>query len=202
VEKSAIVPAGIPHTVFLKFFSFSKSRQVRSCQVHQKDDCKCRRINLCSVSIRGPYTLWPFPLPLHQDWLENRDKIMSISTNNIIVWKLDYHESHFTRARRFVFDDTCGLYETAVNRIQHTFRTSRVLLCNSLGTSDLPKLSAIWIWRGPWNCKFSAPSSPSSRLENWVHPPKIGLNLNFCSEKSVTFFALPISFWQVNCGRY
>jgi len=81
------------------------------------------------------------------------------------------------------FDDTRGLYQTAVNWIQHTFRTSRVLLCNSLDTPDLPNLSAIWISHGPWNRKFSAPSSPSSKLENWVHPPNIGLNLGFVRRK-------------------
>jgi len=55
----------------------------------------------------------------------------------------------------------------------------RGLLCNSLGTPDLPKLSVIWIWRGPWNRKFSAPSGPSSKLENCIHPPIIGLNQGF-----------------------
>ena len=91
--------------------------------------------------------------------------------------------SHFRRARQFVFDDTLGLYQTAVNFYQYTFSTSRGLLCNSLGTPDLFKLSAIWIWRGPWNRKFSAPSSPSSKSENCVHPPKIGLNLGFVWRK-------------------
>jgi len=91
--------------------------------------------------------------------------------------------SHFRRARRFFFDDTRGLYQTAVNWIQHTFRTSRVLSCNSLGTPDLSNLSAIWISHGPWNLKFSAPSSQSSKLENCVHPPKIGLNLGFVRRK-------------------
>jgi len=91
--------------------------------------------------------------------------------------------SHFRRARRFVVDDTRGLYETAVNWIQHTFRTSRVLLCNFLRTPDFPKLSGIRISYGPWNRKFSAPSSPSSKLENCVHPPKIALNLGFVRRK-------------------
>jgi len=91
--------------------------------------------------------------------------------------------SHFRRARRFFFDDTRGFYQTAVNWIQHTFRTSRVLLCNSLGTPDFLNLSAIWISHGPWNRKFSAPSSPSSKLENCVQPPKIGLNLGFVRRK-------------------
>ena len=91
--------------------------------------------------------------------------------------------SHFRRARRFVFDYTRGLYQTAVNCIQQTFRTSRVLLCNSLGTPDLPKLLAIWISHGPWNRKFSAPSSPSSKLENCVHPRIIGLNQGFVRRK-------------------
>jgi len=91
--------------------------------------------------------------------------------------------SHFRRARRFFFDDTRGLNQTAVNWIQHTFRTSRVLLCNSLGTQDLPNLSAIWISHGPWNRKFSAHSSPSSKLQNCVHPPKIGLKLGFVRRK-------------------
>jgi len=35
-----------------------------------------------------------------------------------------------SRARRFVLDDTRGFYQTAVNWIQHTFCTSRSLLCN------------------------------------------------------------------------
>jgi len=91
--------------------------------------------------------------------------------------------SHFRRARRFVFDYTRGLYQTAVNCIQQTFRTSRVLLCNSLGTPDLPKLLAIWILHGPWNRKFSAPSSPSNKFENCVHPRIIGLNLGFVRSK-------------------
>ena len=51
------------------------------------------------------------------------------------------------------------------------------------GTPDLPNLSAIWISLGPWNRKFSAPSSPSSKLENCVHPPKIALNLGFVRRK-------------------
>ena len=91
--------------------------------------------------------------------------------------------SHFRRARRSVFDDILGLYQTEVNFYQHTLSTSRVLLCNSLGTPDLFKLSAIWIWRGPWNRKFSAPSRPSSKLENCVHPPKVALNLGFVRRK-------------------
>jgi len=90
--------------------------------------------------------------------------------------------SHFRRARRFVFDYTRGLYQTAVNWIQHTFHASRVLLSNSLGTPDLPKLLAR-ILHGPWNRKFSAPSSSSSKLENCVHPPKIGLNMGFVRRK-------------------
>jgi len=93
--------------------------------------------------------------------------------------------SNFRRARRLVFDDTRGLYQTVVNWIQHTFRTSRVLFCNSLGTTDILNLSAIWISHGPWNRKFSAPLSQSSKLENCVHPPKTDQNPGFCSEKSL-----------------
>jgi len=63
---------------------------------------------------------------------------LSLSTNIGFIYTCFYCSktwlSHFWRARRFVFDDTRGLYQTAVNWIQHTFRTSRVLLCNSLGT--------------------------------------------------------------------
>ena len=107
--------------------------------------------------------------------------------NRIYMYKKTYCSktwlSHFRRARRSVFDDTLGLYQTAVNFYQHTFSTSRVLLCNSLITPDLPKLSVIRIWRGPWNRKFSAPSSPSNKFENCVHPRIIGLNLGFVRRK-------------------
>jgi len=113
--------------------------------------------------------------------------LSKITWNNVYGYKQFFCSktglSHFRRACRFVFDDTCGLYQTAVNWIQHTLPTSRVLLCNSLGTPDLAKLSAIWISRGPWNRKFSAPSSPSSKLEDCVHPPQIGLNLGFFRRK-------------------
>ena len=34
-----------------------------------------------------------YPLPLDQDGLGNKVKIMSLSTKNIIVRKLDYHTS-------------------------------------------------------------------------------------------------------------
>ena len=96
----------------------------------------------------------------------------NLTSNNVYLYQ-QFHccktwLSHFRRARWFVFDDTRGLYQSAVNWIQHTFRTSRVLLSNSLGTPDFPKLLAIWISHGPWNRKFSAPSSPWNKFENRV----------------------------------
>ena len=105
--------------------------------------------------------------------------------------------SHFRRARRSVFDDTLGLYQAAVNFYQHTFSTSRVLLCNSPGTPDLFQLSAIWIWRGPWNGKVSAPLSPSSKLENCVHPPKIALNLGFVRRTKIRWWCCINSIYSL-----
>jgi len=135
----------------------------------------------------GPgYDLWilrsQYNLSTARPWLIWRRQINNgvkyTHFNCLKIWL-----SHFRRARQFVFDDARGLYQTAVNWIQHTFSTSRVLLCNFLGAPDLPQLLAIWISHGPWNRKFSAPSSPSSKLENCVHPPKIGLNLGFVRRK-------------------
>ena len=75
--------------------------------------------------------------------------------------------------------DSRGLYQRMVNWIQHTFCTYRILLYNSLETLNLRKWSAIWILRGPWMRKISAPSSHLSRLENCAHPLKIGFFLVF-----------------------
>ena len=127
---------------------------------------------------RFPYSslFWSTPIDSTQS------EIKCIHTNNIIVRRLDYHNSE---ARGFVFDDTLGLYQTAVNFYQDTLSTSRVLLCNSLGTTNLFKLSAIWIWRGPCNRKFSAPSSPSEQCGKLCSPAKNRLKPGFCSEKSL-----------------
>jgi len=45
---------------------------------------------------------------------------------NTVFRKLDYHRI-IGRDRRFVFDNTRGLYQRLVNWIQHTFCTCRVL---------------------------------------------------------------------------
>jgi len=166
--------------LLLKKFSFSKCRHV---SFQQKDACVTYSIlaRVCRVTIRGL----------------NRGKFLSSTARSLLISKYHHNNwiklrnfycsktwlSHFRRAGQFVFDDTRGLYQTAVNWIQHTFRTSRVLLCNSLGTPDLPKLLEIWISHGPWNRKFSAPSSLSSKFENCVHPRIIGLNQGFVWRK-------------------
>jgi len=59
----------------------------------------------------------------------------------------------------------------------------QVLLYNSLETPDLWKWSATWISRASWNRRFSAPSSPSSWLQNCVHPQKVGLTMGFVQIK-------------------
>jgi len=146
------------HIQFLwKRFLFSKIHH--TCR-QQRFSLRCERGNArvrtrdSQISVRSSF-------PLHYDSCDNHE-------NRISKYKKNYCSktwlSHFRRARWSVFDDTLGLYQTAVNFYQHTFSTSRVLLCNSIGTPDLFHLSAIWIWRGPWNGKFSAPSSPRA---NW-----------------------------------
>jgi len=130
--------------------------------------------NPCAhVKVNVPHTTWcPTRDFGHRCWnpyhwtLKAENKFVTIQNFCLILPRISKTRlSHFGKSLSICFWRHSSFVPDSSKLDSAHLCTCRVLLYNSLESPDLWKLSTIWISRGHWNRKFSAPSSPSSRLK-------------------------------------